>query len=152
MYKILLLIVVVVGALLAACGPGASSNSGTTSGSGAAAPTVVPIAMTEFKIDTPQTTFQVGVPYRFVVSNKGTVNHDFSITPPVMSHSGMSPSNEEAHEDALAVIKADDLPPGATKSVDVTFSKPMSSAEIELACHTPGHYEAGMQVPITVTQ
>jgi uncharacterized cupredoxin-like copper-binding protein len=108
--------------------------------------------MTEFKIDVPQTTFKAGVPYRFVVTNQGTINHDFSISPPAMAHSGMSTSVEEAHEDALAVIQAEDLPPGATKTIDLTFSKPMSSSEIELACHTPGHYEAGMRVPITVTQ
>lgn len=97
------------------------------------------------------TNFKVGVPYRFVVTNKGTVNHDFSISPPVMEGmAGMS--TEGAHEGALAVIDAKDMPPGATKTIDLTFSKPMSSSEIEFACHTPGHYESGMHLPITVTQ
>ncbi|HZQ08828.1 MAG TPA: hypothetical protein VFD70_19755 [Anaerolineae bacterium] len=140
MYRIVVLMIVTAGALLAACGPGASAG-----------PTTVPITMTEFKIDTPQTTFKVGVPYRFVVSNKGTVNHDFSISPPVMEGmAGMS--MEDAHKGALAVIDANDMPPGATKTIDLTFSKPMSSSEMEFACHTPGHYESGMHVPITVTQ
>jgi len=107
--------------------------------------------MTEFNIDVPQTAFKVGVPYRFVVTNKGTVNHDFSITPPIMQ--GMSGMTmEEMHKNAMAIIDANDMPPGTTKTVDVTFSKPMASSEIELACHTPGHYESGMKVPITVTQ
>lgn len=107
--------------------------------------------MTEFKIEPSMTTFKVGVPYRFVVSNKGTVNHDFSISPPVMAGmAGMSA--EGAHEGALAVIDAKDMPPGATKTIDLTFSKPMTSSDIEFACHTPGHYESGMHVPITVTQ
>lgn len=145
MYKLVVLILVTAGALLAACGPGASSSGGT------AGPTTVPITMTEFKIDTPQTTFKVGVPYRFVVSNKGTVNHDFSISPPVMEGmAGMS--TEEMHKNALAVIDAADLPPGTSKTIDLTFSKPYSTSEMEFACHTAGHYEAGMKVPISVTQ
>lgn len=151
MNRIVVIIVILLGALLAACGPGTSLSSGTPASSGTVSPTTVPITMTEFKIETPQTTFKVGVPYRFVVTNKGTVNHDFSISPPVMAGmTGMSA--EGAHEGALAVIDAKDMPPGATKTIDLTFSKPMSSSEIEFACHTPGHYESGMKVPITVTQ
>lgn len=141
MYKVVVFFIVAAGALLAACGTGGST----------AGPTTVPITVSEFKIDAPQTAFKVGVPYRFVVTNKGTVNHDFSITPPTMAHAGMGTSSEQAHEDALAVINANDLPPGATKSVDVTFTKPYAANEIEFACHTPGHYEAGMKTPITVT-
>lgn len=150
MHKIFVGMMVVLGALLAACGPGASSSAPTQPA--AQKPTDVQITMTEFKIEPSMTSFKVGVPYRFVVTNKGTINHDFSISPPAMQHGGMTMSSEEMHKDALAVIEAKDMPPGATKTVEVTFSKPMSSTEIEFACHTPGHYEAGMQAPITVTQ
>lgn len=135
--------------LFAACGPGASSSSSAQPK--VPKPTEVQITMTEFKIEPSMTAFKVGVPYRFVVSNKGTVNHDFSISAPVMAGmAGMSMG--DAHENALAVIDAKDLPPGATKTIDLTFSKPMSSSEIEFACHTPGHYESGMHVPMTITQ
>lgn len=144
MNRVVVLIALTAGALLTACGGGGST------GSSAGGPTVVPLTMTEFKIDSPQTTFKVGVPYRFVVSNKGTMPHDFSITPPVTGDmAGMTA--EQMHQNALAVINAQDMPPGATKTVDVTFSKPYSSSEIEFACHTPGHYEAGMKTPFTVT-
>lgn len=144
---VVLLSSLIVGTLLfAACGPGASSSAQPT----AQKPTDVQVTMSEFKIEPAMTNFKVGVPYRFVVSNKGTVNHDFSISPPVQEHGGMAMG--DAHDSALAVIKAEDLPPGATKSVDVTFTKPYAANEIEFACHTPGHYEAGMHVPITVTQ
>ncbi|MDL1894684.1 hypothetical protein FBQ82_00280 [Anaerolineae bacterium CFX7] len=135
--------------LFAACGPGASTS--TSAQPLVPKPTEVQVTMTEFKIEPSMTTFKVGVPYRFVVSNKGTVAHDFSITPPEMQHGGMTMSSEDMHKDALAVIEAADMPPGATKTVDVTFTKPISAGEFEFACHTPGHYEAGMQVPMTVT-
>lgn len=144
-----LLVSLIVGALLfAACGPGASAPTQPASQN----PTDLQVTMTEFKIEPSMTNFKVGVPYRFVVTNKGTVNHDFSISPPVMQHGGMTASAEDAHKSALAAIDANDLPPGATKTVDLTFTKPYSATEIELACHTPGHYESGMRVPITVTQ
>lgn len=140
-------LVLVSALLLAACGPGASSSSAPT----APKPVDVQVTMTEFKIEPSMTTFKVGVPYRFVVSNKGTVNHDFSISPPVMEGmTGMSMG--DAHENALAVIDANNMPPGATKTIDLTFSQPYSATEMEFACHTPGHYESGMHLPITVTQ
>lgn len=135
--------------LFAACGPGASSTAPTQPA--AQKPIDVQVTLEEFKIVPSLTTFQVGVPYRFIVSNKGTVNHDFSITPPVMA--GMAGMSEaDMHKNALAVIDAKDLPPGASKTIDLTFSKPMSSSEIEIACHTPGHYESGMKLPISITQ
>lgn len=151
MYKIVLLLVAALVALVAACAPGAAPSTSTSVDS-AQTPTQVNITMSEFKIEPSMTSFKVGVPYRFVVTNSGTINHDFSISPPVMQHGGMTMSPEDIHESALAVIDAKDMPPGATKTVNVTFDKPMSASEIELACHTPGHYEAGMQVPITVAQ
>ncbi len=139
MYKIVVFFVLAASALLAACG-----SSATPSSSGAASPITVPITMTEFKIDVPQTTFKVGVPYRFVVTNKGTINHDLAISPPMMAGmAGMS--EEDAHKNALAVIDAADLPPGTTKTIDLTFSKPYSSSEMEFACHTAGHYEKEFQ-------
>jgi len=53
---------------------------------------------------------------------------------------------------ALAMISADDLTPGATKSFDLTFRDAASTGTLEFACHTPGHYEANMKLPITVTK
>ncbi len=135
--------------LFAACGPGASSSASAQPT--VPKPTEVQVTMTEFKIEPSMTNFKAGAPYRFVVTNKGTVNHDFSISPPVMEGmAGMS--SEDMHKNALAMVDAADLPPGAMKTVDVTFTKPMSAGEMEFACHTPGHYESGMHVPMTITQ
>lgn len=135
---------------VAGCGPATSSAPRTTPLPNAQ-PTTVQVTLTEFQIETSLAAFQVGVPYRFVVTNKGTVNHDFSISPPVSGHHG-SVSAQDAHKDALAVIDANDLPPNTTRTIDLTFRKPMSLSEIELACHTAGHYESGMRTPIRVAQ
>ena len=63
---------------------------------------------------------------------------------------GLARSNRNDIERAAQAIEASEMPPGATKTIDLTFSKPYSSSEIEFACHTPGHYEAGMRASLIV--
>jgi uncharacterized cupredoxin-like copper-binding protein len=54
---------------------------------------------------------------------------------------------EELHHDALAVIPVDDLAPGATQEVEMTFTEP---GRYELACAVTAHYDAGMKLFVTV--
>ena len=101
----------------------------------------------EFTISASQTTFHVGVPYRFVVTNAGQVPHELMIIPPMpMGQMQM----EGMHHMALGLIDEEDLPPGATQTLDITFTAPAPMGTLELACHLPGHYEAGMHLPIAV--
>jgi uncharacterized cupredoxin-like copper-binding protein len=111
----------------------------------AQAPVEVQMSLSEFKLESSLTNFTPGVPYHFVVTNKGKVNHELMIMPSVMS---MGQSMEEMDKMALARIRQEDLPPGATKTVDYTFTK--AGEKLELACHLAGHYEAGMMLPIAV--
>lgn len=137
-------------------------NAPTTSPAGEAdsaaqAPTVstgpieVRIKLTEFAIESPVTTFQTGVPYRFVLDSAGALAHDFRITPRGESQSMMGmQSDGHAHEhgNELMVVKEAELAPGTSVSKDITFLQP---GEYEFACHVPGHMEAGMLLPINVT-
>jgi uncharacterized cupredoxin-like copper-binding protein len=109
-------------------------------------PVEVQVTLTEFKITSSQTTFSTGVPYHFVVTNKGTVNHEFMIMPPVSG----TVSPEQVQKLALAGISGDELTPGATKTLDYTFTQPAPAGKLEFACHLPGHYEAGMHLSIVV--
>ncbi len=106
---------------------------------------VIPVEVGEWYVELPQTTFKVGVPYRFVVTNKGMVTHELMIMPPVEPSSQMS--MEELDKMALAMIEEEDLGPGATASVEVTFEQP---GQLEASCRLPGHYEAGMKQLLTV--
>lgn len=133
-----------------AAGEGHQEASG--SGHGASGPesteaVVVPVEVGEWYVRLSQTTFKVGVPYRFVVTNSGQLPHELMIMPPVDPSSGMS--MEEMDEMAVAMVEEDDLGPGTTASVEVTFEQ-TGSARLEAACHLPGHYEAGMKQPLTV--
>ncbi len=139
-FRKILAVLFVVGLLLTACG-------------GQPKATEVQITVKEFGIESSITEFQVGVPYHFVVTNAGTVNHEIMIMPPLSKEQmGMGMDMRTMDKMALAMISADDLIPGTTKSFDLTFSDAASTGTLEFACHTPGHYEANMKLPITVTK
>ena len=122
--------VAVVALLLASC---ASSASGAAVNS----PAQVQVTLTEFKVDSPLTTFAVNTPYHFVIKNAGTVAHEWMIMP----------RGETDVSKALVKVGQDQLTAGATVTQDFTFTKP---GDYEFACHMPGHYEAGMKLDIVV--
>lgn len=126
----------------AACG--APSQAGENSG-----PVEVRVTVTDFKVESSRTSFQSGVSYRFVVTNNGKLPHELMIVPPMAV--GAMPM-EKMHELALGVVDEDDLPPGSTQEMTVTFDKAYPSGKLEFACHVPGHYDAGMHLPMTVTK
>lgn len=111
----------------------------------------VKVRLTEFGIESSLTAFKAGVPYQFVVTNAGLVNHEFMIGHQwAPDHMGMGMSMEELDKMTLAMIDESKLTPNATVTIDYTFQEPAPAGNLEFACHTPGHYEAGMQLPITV--
>ena len=130
-------LMVLVVAVLAACGGGGAASGGATQ---------VQVTLTDFKIDSSLTTFSTGVPYHFVVTNKGAVAHEFVIMPPEQAAQS---SEAQLPSTALAGIAGKDLAAGATKTLDYTFTQAPAGG-LEFACHLPGHYEAGMHTPITV--
>ncbi len=125
--------------VLAACG-------GTVAAPASNKPVDVQVTLTDFKIESLLTTFSTGVPYHFIVANKGAAPHEFRIMPPTADP--VSP--EQVSQMALAGISGQDLQPGATKTLDFTFTQPAPAGKLEFACHLPGHYDAGMHTPIVV--
>jgi len=85
------------------------------------------------------------------VTNAGMVEHEFMIMPPLTADQmGMGMDMGTFDEMALVMVAASELSPGAASSVDYTFTESAPAGELEFACHTPGHYEANMKLPITV--
>ena len=124
--------------VLSSCG-GSSSSSGSQD---------VPVTLSDFKVSAPTTTFSAGTHYHFVVTNNGMMTHEFMILP---SMAGMgSMSMDDMHKQSLVMI--DSIAPGESKTVDVTFPSSSIGGSLELACHLPGHYEAGMKLPITINK
>jgi uncharacterized cupredoxin-like copper-binding protein len=138
---------------LAACAgstssPAMSGMSGGRSAASGASAQVVTVTLSDFKIAASQTTFKTGVPYRFVVTNstKSTANHEFMIVQPMTDDMSMA----EMDKMALHRIDVSQLPPGATKSFDLTFTAPAPAGRLEFACHVGSHYQLGMHTSIIV--
>ena len=145
-------------AALAACGSSSNSSTGSTGNSStiqSATNTpsvikrqVVQVTLVDYKILPATSTFQVGMLYQFVVTNKGKVDHMFMIAPPMSDSMMMS----NMYGSALAYII--DVAPGQTLTLNYTFTKPNS--HLEFASHFSGHgfsgsqYDLGMHTPIIV--
>ena len=94
-------------------------------------------------------TAQRGERVRFVFHNRGQIVHDAFIGGPgaqadherKMREAG--DGDHDMHGDGDAVT----VDPGKTSSLTYTFEEP---GTIEIGCHQPGHYAAGMKVAVTV--
>jgi len=56
---------------------------------------------------------------------------------------------EMMHRGLILAVEEGDLSPGITFTTEVTFPVHVGE-DLEFACHTEGHCEAGMQLPITL--
>src|SRR6185295_18866677 len=68
------------------------------------------VTLADNTIDASTTTFQVGVPYTFVITNSGRHAHNFNINPPV----SVAGSLDEALNKALLAVPQEQLGVGAT--------------------------------------
>jgi uncharacterized cupredoxin-like copper-binding protein len=109
--------------------------------------TEVDVTLADNTIDSSLTTFKVGVPYTFVIKNTGRHAHNFNINTPV----SMAGSLDAALSSALLAVKQDQLPVGATVTVEYTFPDSVVGQQLEFSCLIKRHYEDGMKLAITVT-
>ena len=131
--------------LLAACG----SSTTPSSGQGQATPSpsqTVQVTLSDSKVESSLTTFTAGMPYHFVVTNRGQVVHQFAMTPMGMDMEHMSV--DEMHHSALFMY--DSVAPGETRAFNYIFAMSSAGRSFEFACGTQGHYGAGMQLPFMV--
>jgi uncharacterized cupredoxin-like copper-binding protein len=90
---------------------------------------------------------KMGETIRFVVKNTGQLKHEFSIGDRTAQRAHAQMMKEMPgmrHEDDQATVT---LEPGQTKTVMWKFDK-KSKSPTEIACHEPGHYEAGMKLDV----
>jgi uncharacterized cupredoxin-like copper-binding protein len=123
---------------VAGCGAKAAATSKANG------PTTVNITLTEFKITSSVTSFTVGTPYHFVVTNAGQTQHELMIMPVAMG------TASENARDASKLLEVSELDPGQSGTTDFTFTTPALAGTLEMACHVTGHYESKMRLPIVV--
>lgn len=154
-----ILLALAAAALLAACGGGTDQpsgaetsmdhgamSSGTQPPAGQAARTIKVTANDQLRFQPASVSVMGGETVAFTVTNTGKVAHEFVIGDQAF---------QDEHEKEMAgqtMPMADDadgigLPAGATKTLTYTFKQP---GTLLYACHTAGHYQAGMKGTITI--
>src|SRR6185503_2769476 len=166
MRRIAILLLIVIPMLLAACGsatpvatqppatqPPATELAATEAPAATEPPVVsgtgkqVDITLADNTIDSSLTTFQVGMPYTFVITNTGRHGHNFNISMPV----SIAGSLDAALASALLAVKQSELGPGASVTVEYTFPDSAVGQPLEFSCLIRMHYQDGMLLGITVT-
>jgi len=110
--------------------------------------TEVIITLEDNSITSSLTEYEVGVPYTFVITNKGNHGHNFNIAQPV----SVVGSLNAALSGALLAVPKSQLGAGAQVTVDYTFPESALTTQLELSCLITRHYQDGMFLAITVTQ
>ncbi len=105
--------------------------------------TVVTVAEKEYQISMSTTTVSVGTPVQFQVTNDGKIQHEFVVEKAGTVDQHLTADNEG--QEVESEIEA--FNPGETKTLEWTFTEP---GDYQVACHIPGHYEAGMVARFTV--
>jgi uncharacterized cupredoxin-like copper-binding protein len=110
----------------------------------------VTIAMTDGTFEPSALEVKVGETIRFVVTNTGELDHDFTLGDAATEKAHRAEMAEMAekggemqHDDPNAVV----VKPGETKALTWKFTR---AGRLEFDCDVPGHYEAGMAGTISV--
>ncbi len=102
--------------------------------------TDVEVTLSEFKVELDNSQVPTG-PIRFVIQNKGTVVHELTLEP--------MGANDEPFVVEGKESEATDIEPGQSVTLEWTLDTP---GVYQVACHLPGHYEAGMVTTFQVVQ
>lgn len=90
-----------------------------------------------------------GETVRFVVRNSGRLPHEFSLGDVAFQKQHAAEMKQQPHmehSDPNTVTVA----PGKTAELIWKFSRVPGKGELQIACHVPGHYEAGMHLNFKV--
>ena len=145
MKRTLLLLVAGLALVAAACG------NDSPSGSNDAATRTVAITMRDIAFEPTSLQVDAGETVRFVFTNEGKLSHDAFLgdTAAQAEHETEMRAADDSHGgghggDTEGAISVE---PGKTGELTHTFEK---AGEIQIGCHEPGHYEAGMKIDVTV--
>ena len=99
------------------------------------------------RMEPAEMTVKAGQPVTFVVTNTGTIVHEFYLGDEAAQaeQETMMQSGEMVHDTADGIS----LAAGETKELTYTFTTP---GQTLAGCHEAGHYAGGMKATITVTE
>lgn len=141
-------IVVAVLALIAtACGGGHDGHD-DTGAKGKVASRTVGVDMVDTAFRPPTLTVKQGETVRFVFHNGGKFTHDAFIGDAADQADHEKEMREKEGADHGMGEAAITVAPGQTGELVDTFDRP---GTVEIGCHQPGHYDAGMKLVVTVS-
>lgn len=115
----------------------------------------VQVAMDEFSFVPGDFEARAGETVQFVVTNVGVVEHEFRLSNEhrieehlAAGHADHHEGSADGHHEGGDVVLL--VPPGETASITVTFGED-TTLYSEVACLIPGHYEAGMKAPMSIS-
>ena len=91
------------------------------------------VVLGDFHVDMAPTTIVAGSPFTFSVTNHGQITHELVLEP--------AGAVDEPFEIDGGASELEDIEVGTTRDLVFTFTEP---GMYQIACHIPGHYEAGM--------
>jgi uncharacterized cupredoxin-like copper-binding protein len=133
--------------LLVACGSTTAAPAAPTPPPVPAGYTAVQITLQNIRIQSSITTFKVGVPYFFVITNKDNVEHEFMISP-----TGMGGHITASAMANVSFALVEHITPHTIRTLSYTFKYPEPAGSLEFACHYGNHYAMGMVLPVIVVQ
>ena len=146
--KKLILLAAAVALLAGACSSDDDDPNGAGDGAGDAR--TIEIAMVDIAFEPDEIEVERGDEVRFVFTNEGKVAHDAYIgdREGQMEHDREMDGGDDHGSMGSMGDAALTLDPGETGELTYTFD---DAGTVEIGCHQPGHYEAGMKVIVTVT-
>ena len=105
---------------------------------GATGPMTVHVTLKDYQVMLAQRHLPAGKPITFVITNRGHYTHEFVLEP--------ATAVDRAIRYHGTTYEADEIKPGATRTVTWTIPQP---GAYKLACHIDHHYQKGMKTLIT---
>jgi uncharacterized cupredoxin-like copper-binding protein len=126
---------------LAACG-----DDDASSGADAEATRTIEIAMVDVAFEPEAIEVAAGETVRFVFTNEGEVAHDAYVgdTEAQADHEAEMRDAHGGHGDDPDALTVE---PGERGELTHTFTE---AGTLEIGCHQPGHYDAGMKIDVEV--
>jgi uncharacterized cupredoxin-like copper-binding protein len=147
------LVVAIVGVALLAAACGDDDDTNIKSGSGDTR--TVEVDMVDIAFQPDRLAVAAGETVRFVFTNRGEVAHDAFIGDADAQADHEAEMREAGDGDAHAGGHGDDesdaviVEPGDSEEITYTFD---DTGSVEIGCHQPGHYDAGMKIALEVAQ
>ena len=137
----------VIGLFTAACGSNREERSQSPTPQG----TVIEVSMSDIAFEPRTLTVPTDATVTFRFTNRGQIPHDAFIgdESAQADHESEMRSKGDRHDDHGSDDEdAVTLDPNETGELTRTFRRP---GRVEIGCHQPGHYAAGMKIAVTVT-